>query len=85
MTKQEREMRTLVMVLLLDASVNPPSDLQCHVLDTIRERCHITPNQVDKLRDHMQTVQRTQLVSGGQNLTLDQVVEVALAHGASLD
>lgn len=80
---RDQELKSIIRAMALDMCARPDSvsDYQMYGLRLLCERFHVTEATVNKLKDILQVEQTRKRLTGGMNLTIAEVYDIAIEAG----
>lgn len=81
MSVMEDRAKAILRVMIMDAETRGTSDLQGYCITRLADLFHVTPPTVTKTMDIIRQAQKERVLSGGQNFTVEEVVNMAIEIG----
>lgn len=79
----EDRAKAILRVMAMDAMMRPDtvSDIQAYGISRLCDLFHVTPPTIEKTVELMREYQQKRVLSGGQNLTIQEVYDFAIEAG----
>lgn len=80
---KRQKLKSIVRAMALDMCARPDSvsDYQMYGLQLLCEELHVTKPTVERLKEILQVEQTRQRLTGGQNLRIAEVYDIAIEAG----